>query len=160
MVVPSVPEPTKPTIKSILVRPVVVALVNQFCLNYVDMCHFAIIVLFYSTPIHLGGLGLNPSKIGTIMGVYGCCNGLIQLKFLGPTIRRFGAKNVFSVCYSSLLVVFLMYPIMTYFAKRAGRVDGYVATFMVIQQACNILITMAYGMSRFPHSFFVYLRDS
>ncbi|KAF5327032.1 hypothetical protein D9619_004782 [Psilocybe cf. subviscida] len=141
----NVPEPTRPTIDSVLVRPVIVALINMFCLTYVDMCHFSLQVLFYSTPIHLGGLGLDPSKIGTIMGVYGCCNGLIQLRFLGPTIRRFGVRNVFSVTYSSLLVVFTMYPLMSYFAQRAGEVDGFVVAFLMIQLACNVLITMAYG---------------
>jgi hypothetical protein len=149
----SAPEPTRPTIKSILVRPVFVALLNQFCLTFMDMCQFALSVLFYSTPVHLGGLGLDPSKIGTIMGVFGCCNGLIQLKFLGPTLRRFGAKKVFSVCYTGMLVTFMMYPIMTYFAKRAGGIDGFVATFMAIQLACGFLITMAYGM----HSFLPFL---
>jgi hypothetical protein len=39
-----------------------------------------------------------------------------------------------------------MYPIMSFFARRAGGVDAIVITCMVVQLTCHMAIYMAYGM--------------
>jgi hypothetical protein len=39
-----------------------------------------------------------------------------------------------------------MYPIMSFFAQRAGGVDEIVVACIVVQLACQTAIYMAYGM--------------
>ena len=39
-----------------------------------------------------------------------------------------------------------MYPIMSFFAQRAGGVDAIVITCIVVQLTCYMSIYMAYGM--------------
>src|SRR5579859_7160235 len=62
-------------------RGVLVASLNYSFLSLVDISTRAILPLFFSTPIHLGGLGLDPAMIGAIMSVCGILNGFMQVIF-------------------------------------------------------------------------------
>ena len=102
--------------------------------------------LMWSTSIPLGGLGLDPLRIGTALGVFGLINAFVQVRIMGPVLRRFGARRVFRVSFSSLLFSLVFFPIMKYFAQRAGRVDGIVVALMVAQLTSQMLLYFAYGM--------------
>lgn len=55
--------------RSVLTKPVIVAALNYAALALVDMTMRAVQPVFLSTPIHLGGLGLPPYKIGRVLSV-------------------------------------------------------------------------------------------
>ena len=114
-------------------------------LSFVDMCNFTLLPLMWSTSIPLGGLGLDPLRIGTALGVFGLINAFVQVRIMGPVLRRFGARRVFRVSFSSLLFSLVFFPIMKYFAQRAGRVDGIVVALMVAQLTSQMLLYFAYG---------------
>ncbi|KAF8969121.1 major facilitator superfamily multidrug-resistance, DHA1 sub-family [Flammula alnicola] len=138
-------ENNEPKLRSILTRPILMTLINQVSLTFTDMCHFVLLPLMYSTSIPLGGLGLDPFRIGTILGSFGFVNAFIQANLLGRLIRKFGARKIYMISFSALFFCFMMYPIMSHFARRAGRVDGFVVACIIVQLACQTVISMAYG---------------
>ena len=109
------------------------------------MSNSALLPLMYSTSISLGGLGLDPFRIGSILGVYGFINAIIQLNFLGRLIRKFGPRTVYIASYACLFVCLGSYPVMKFFALKAGKVDRNVAIVMIIQLAFQTAIFAAYG---------------
>jgi len=121
-------------------------LTNHVFLTFLDMCHFVLLPLMYSTSIPLGGLGLDPFHIGAALGIFGCVNSLIQMKYMGRFIRKFGARQVYIFASPAISGCFAMYPIMSFFARRAGGVDAIVISCMVVQLTCHMSIYMAYGM--------------
>ncbi|KAF8879294.1 major facilitator superfamily multidrug-resistance, DHA1 sub-family [Gymnopilus junonius] len=129
----------------ILTRPILMTLVNHIFLTFLDMCHFALIPLMYSTPVEFGGLGLKPFEIGIILGTFGFVNSIVQAKFLGGFIRKFGGRKVYRLSFSCLLVCFGMYPVLHFFSQRAGGVDAFVMIFIIIQFSFQMAIYMAYG---------------
>lgn len=139
--------PRSSGILSVLTGPLLVVFLNHIFLTFLDMSHNVLIPLMYSTSVSLGGLGLDPFHIGAILGAFGCVNSVVQARFLGRFIRKFGAKRVYSIGFSSLFFCYFMYPITSYFARRAGAVDGYVAMCIFIQLAFQTMIYMAYGKS-------------
>ncbi len=114
-------------------------------LSFLDMCNFTLLPLMWSTSIPLGGLGLDPLRIGTALGVFGMLNACVQVRIMGPVLRRFGARRVFRVSFSSLLFSLVLFPTMKYFAQRAGRVDRIVTALMIAQLASQMLLYFAYG---------------
>ncbi|KIJ98481.1 hypothetical protein K443DRAFT_133426 [Laccaria amethystina LaAM-08-1] len=139
------PTSQPPPFQAFLNRPLLMAFLNYGFLAFTDMSHAALLPLMYSTSIPLGGLGLDPFRIGTALGAFGFFNAFVQINFLGRLIRHFGPRGVYMVAYASFLICIGSYPIMSYFAKRAGKVDGIVAAIMTIQLTFQITISMAYG---------------
>ena len=101
--------------------------------------------LMWSTSVGHGGLGFTPYVIGITMGVYGMFSALVQLSFLGPIIRRYGARKVYIATFSCLLVPLSCYPIASYFAQRAGHADWKVWCVIIVQLATNAAVPACYG---------------
>ncbi|KAF9480008.1 major facilitator superfamily multidrug-resistance, DHA1 sub-family [Pholiota conissans] len=135
----------KPDLQILFSRALVVTLINNVFLSFLDMCHVTLLPLMYSTSIPLGGLGLDPFSIGLVLGGSGALNAIAQAKFLGRFIRKYGAGKVYKVSFSCIIVCFIMYPLMSFFAKRAGRVDGFVIACMAVQLFFQSMIYAAYG---------------
>ncbi|KAF4614258.1 hypothetical protein D9613_007947 [Agrocybe pediades] len=135
----------KPTFRSAFTRPVVVTLVNYVFRTFLDMSHFVLLPLMYSTPVEFGGLGLDPFSISIALGAFGVANSIVQVKFLGASLRKLGARTVYRASFSCFLVFFGMYPIMKHFAQRAGGVDAYVIVCMVIQLTSQMAMFAAHG---------------
>ena len=141
----SSPERAKPMFRDMFTRALWSTLLNHALLAFVEMAHSTLLPLMYSTSIHLGGLGLEPFTIGLVLGAFGCVNAIGQAKFLGRLIRVYGARKVYIISFACIIMCFLMYPVMSFFAKRAGRVDGIVYTCMAIQLCFQAGIYSAYG---------------
>lgn len=131
----------------IFTRPILLTLLNHAFLTFLDMCYFTLIPLVYSTPVKYGGLGLDPFRIGVILATFGFCNSILQAKLLGGLIRKYGARNVYKNTFSCIFGCFTMYPMMHFFAQRAGGVDGLVTGCIVVQLCSQSMIYMAYGES-------------
>ena len=130
---------------SFLTRGLLFIYLNYATLSFLDMGHFVLLPLFYSTSIPLGGLGLDPFIIGITFGTFGCINAMIQVKLLGRLIRKYGARKMYIVSCPGLFACFTLYPVIRFFAQRSGRVDGFVITCMMIQLGFNICIYCTYG---------------
>jgi len=115
------PEAEKPVpLRALLTRRVIIAAGNYALLSLVDIAFRAIQPLFLSTPIHLGGLGLPPSTIGTLLSIFGVLNGVFQVLFFAQMNDRWGSKRVFFWGIASAIPAFALFPIINYIARYQG----------------------------------------
>lgn len=147
---PDVPSDEKPiSLRSLLTRRVVIAAANYAMLSLVDIAFRAIQPLFFSTPIHLGGLGLPPPIIGNIMAVFGILNGVFQVFFFAKIHDRWGSKTVFIAGIVSAIPVFAAFPIMNLLARTQGLS---LALWVVVglQIVISIMLSLSYSEPNFP----------
>ncbi|KAJ6577020.1 major facilitator superfamily multidrug-resistance, DHA1 sub-family [Mycena vulgaris] len=136
---------TAPPLRKLLTRPVYIALLNHGALAFCDMAYESLLPLVYATPIGMGGLGLKPYDIGLIMGTCGISNAFVQILFGGRIIRYFGPWCIFNAAFCALALAFLAYPLLSFLAERAGRVDAVVITVLVCQLSCSLVLYCAYA---------------
>ncbi|KAJ7911448.1 major facilitator superfamily domain-containing protein [Mycena leptocephala] len=134
-----------PPVRDLFIRPVFIALANHGLLSFCHMANEALIPLFFATPISLGGLGLKPYDIGLILGICGICNAIVQVLFGGRVIRRFGPRRTFIAGFCALMVEFAMYPLISFLAQRAGRVDSAVRIALACQLSCTFVLYFSYA---------------
>ena len=127
-------------------RGLIMIYFNFAALAFLDMGYAALLPLFYSTSIPLGGVGLDPYHIGITLGSFGCINAMVQARFLGPSIRKFGARKVYIHSFPGLFACASLYPIIRYFAQHFGRVNNIVIVCMIIQLSFQMLIFSSYGI--------------
>ncbi|CAA7266822.1 unnamed protein product [Cyclocybe aegerita] len=132
-------------LRAIFTRPLLIIFINLIFLALLEMSYSALLPLVYSTSIEFGGLGLDPFHIGVILGTFGFINSFVQMYFLGQLIRAHGPRKLFIVSFSCFIVSFSSYPVMSFFARRAGRVDTIVIACICIQFGFQMMIYMAFG---------------
>ncbi|KAF9534697.1 major facilitator superfamily domain-containing protein [Crepidotus variabilis] len=132
-------------LRTLLKGPLSTIFVNYGVLAFLDMCHFALLPLMYSTSPHLGGLGLDPYHIGLTLMTFGVINAFVQSLILGPLIRKYGAKRMFQFSMSFLPICFSMYPIMASLSRQSGGVNAYIIICIGIQVCCQTMGLVAYG---------------
>lgn len=69
-------------LRAILTRPVIISAGNYATLSLIDIAFRSIQPVFLSTPIEMGGLGLQPATIGNLLSVFGVLNGIVQVRDL------------------------------------------------------------------------------
>ncbi|KAG6853283.1 hypothetical protein C0991_005505 [Blastosporella zonata] len=99
----------------------------------------------YSTSIPVGGLGFDAYGIGIILSVFGFVNAFVQLFLLGSFVRRFGPRNILALAQFSYAINIGLYPLLTFFARRSGRVDWKVWTIIVAQLVSRLTNGMGWG---------------
>ena len=114
-------------------------------LSFCEMSHSALIPLIYSTPVEYGGLGFRPYQIGTIMGCAAILGGVMQISVFAMLMQRFGHQNMFTVSLWCMFIALSCFPIMSFFARRAGKVDAIVICLLVLQLCCASCNFMAYS---------------
>jgi hypothetical protein len=130
----------------LLNRGLVMIYLNNAFLAFLQMGHFSLLPLFYSTSIPSGGLGLDPSKIGIVMGAYGFVNAIVQATFLGSLIRKFGARKLYIICFPALFGCYALYPIMRHLVERSGRVNHLVIFCMIVQLSFQVVAYPSSGI--------------
>jgi len=90
--------------RTLLTRPVLRSVANHASFAFPDICVWILLPLVYTTPIRLGGLGLDPTPMGTTLAVYGIMKGILQLTVF-DRIDSLGsvAHSSLSSPFSSLL---------------------------------------------------------
>lgn len=121
------------SLRSLLTPTVVTPIVNYAMFAFLDISRRALVPLFYSTPIYLGGLGFDPSSIGWWLALFGIMDGVFQALFFAKLVDRLGPKRLFSVSVSSYVSLMVVLPIMSWLARARGGVD-YAVTFVLLSQ--------------------------
>ena len=103
--------------------------------------------LVYTTPIPLGGLGLDPMRMGSCMAVWGILRGILQLTVFHRILNFLGLRRTFIALISGLVPSFLLFPINGTHVQYAGT-DFVLWALVVIQLVCSIGVCMAYGTQR------------
>ena len=116
-------------LRSLLIPRVLIAAGNYASLSLVDIAMKSIQPVFLSTPIHLGGLGLPPSSIGTLLSVQGLLNGVFSIFFFAKIHDRWGPKKTFIGGLASSIPAIVMLPV----ANTLARSQGYsIAVYIAI----------------------------
>ncbi|KAJ3506744.1 hypothetical protein NLJ89_g6698 [Agrocybe chaxingu] len=126
-------------------RHLLFTLLNYAFLAFLDMGNFVLLPLMYSTSVPLGGLGLEPYRIGMILAAFGVINSVVQVFALGPLIRRYGARKMYIISFAAILGSFVLFPVLKILARRAGGVDRYVVACICLQLAFQTTILIGYG---------------
>ncbi|RXW25538.1 hypothetical protein EST38_g331 [Candolleomyces aberdarensis] len=137
-------EETPGSLRSLLTPRVVVAATNYAFLSLVDIAFRAIQPVFFSTPIELGGLGLDPARIGSILSISGILNGCFQVFFFAAINNRLGSKRTFIMGIASAVPLFVCYPLMSVVAQREG-LSSLVWVLVLAQIVFSIGISLSYG---------------
>lgn len=132
------------TITALFIPRVMIAAVNYASLSLVDISFRAIQPLFFSTPIHLGGLGLPPPTIGTILSCFGVLNGVLCVFFFAKIHDRWGTKKVFVAGIASAIPVFVTFPILSAMARAQG-LSTMVWCGVAIQVFFSVFLNLSYG---------------
>ena len=135
----------RPTIRVLLVRRIVTAIVNYALLAFFDQCMTILLPLMYSTSLSFGGLGFSTFTIGIILGAWGVSNGLFSIIAFPRLLRKFGVKRLYIVSSVSSLLCVATFPVMSYLAKHSESVDARIWPILIIQLALYILSYMGYG---------------
>ncbi|KAJ7034582.1 major facilitator superfamily multidrug-resistance, DHA1 sub-family [Mycena alexandri] len=134
-----------PTLRELLVPRLVIPLVNYGFFCFTQTAYQVLFPLMYSTSIPNGGLGLNPYQIGVTRGIWGILNTLVQLFVAARVIKCFGARNIYIFAFANIGICIGAYPLLSFFAQRAQRVDAIVWTIIVIQLISNLALGLAYS---------------
>ncbi|EMD34052.1 hypothetical protein CERSUDRAFT_117561 [Gelatoporia subvermispora B] len=132
------------SLRSLLVRPVLVSVANYGALALLDIAYLALLPLFLATPIEFGGLGMNPATIGTVLGSFGLMNGSFQALFFAKFVDRWGPKRVFMAGMTSFIPLFILPPIINMVARRDG-ITALVWTLLAVQLFIGIIMDMSFG---------------
>ncbi|OAX37949.1 MFS general substrate transporter [Rhizopogon vinicolor AM-OR11-026] len=132
-------------LRSLLTPTVVIPIANYSMLSFLDIALRALLPLFFSTPTHLGGLGLTPASIGLWLALYGIVDVAIQVLLFPIVVDWLGPKRLFTVAVSCFAPFMLLFPIMSWLVNIRGTVD-YTITFALLCQLILIGIwDMAFG---------------
>jgi MFS family permease len=127
-----------------LTSRVLIATSNYAALGLFDISLRALIPVFYATPVDLGGLGLDPPRIGNILAVFGIVNGLFQVFFFAWLHGRFGTKTLFACGITLSVPIIIGFPII----NMLGRTYGIGMTVWLavgLQLALSIPFNMCFG---------------
>ena len=132
-------------------RDVLVASANSAILALVDISFRALQPVFLSTLVALGGLGLDPPAIGTVMSFGGIIDGVFLVFFFPPMTKYFGAKRVYMMGITAAVPCFTLFPVINYLARnsidRGGGLGTEVWVAVGLQVAASVLVSMCYGTS-------------
>lgn len=140
------PSPTLFTPKphQVFTRPVIVAASNYTALAVLGTCKQALFSLFAAMPIDIGGLGLDPERIGYIIGLYHIASAVCMATFFPRVVAWYGERRTFLLALSSVFVVWALFPVINMCARRwgVGRAVWMGIWVIGIQ---DVILDMAFG---------------
>ena len=124
---------------------------NYAFLALVDISFHTLQPVFLATPIELGGLGLDPPMIGTVLSSFGILNALAFVFFFSPLTDYFGAKKVYMAGMFATVPCFALFPVITYLARKSVEQGGGLGTgvwvAVGIQVVLSVIFFLGYGTS-------------
>jgi hypothetical protein len=130
-------------LRALLVPRVLIAAGNYGAISLLEMAFRSVQPLFFATPTELGGLGLDPPRIGNILSVYGVVNGLFQIFFFADLHDRFGSKAIYSVAITSGIPMILTLPLINALARTQG-LSWMVWSLVGVQLATAMVLNLGY----------------
>jgi MFS family permease len=129
---------------------VVVASANYAFLALIDISYCALQPVFFSTPVALGGLGVDPPVIGAVAASCGILCGIVAMFFSRMT-DYFGMKVVYLLGITAAVPCFSMFPIINYLARnsveRSGELGTEVWVAVGLQTTMLVLFSLCFGTS-------------
>ncbi|KAG2034131.1 major facilitator superfamily domain-containing protein [Suillus americanus] len=140
--------PGKVQSKPLPLRALLTPKVSTVTASYATMGLFRIafslvLPVFYATPIELGGLSLDPPRIGAILAASGAAQVIFQLVFYARLHDRFGAGPLNITGISSSIPIVILFPVINTLARVHG-IGLAVWLCVAIQHALTISLTMCH----------------
>ncbi|KAG2134104.1 major facilitator superfamily domain-containing protein [Suillus clintonianus] len=136
--------PSKPLpLRASLTPKVLTVTASYVTMAVLYMAFSSILPLFYATPIELGGLSLDPPRIGATLAASGLAHGIFQLLFYARLNDRFGAGAIHTAGVSSGIPIVILFPVINVLARVHGV--GLIVWFCVaVQHALTTSLMMCY----------------
>ncbi|PCH42297.1 member of major facilitator multidrug-resistance DHA1 [Wolfiporia cocos MD-104 SS10] len=131
-------------LRALFIPRVIISAGNYAILAIVDISYRAVLPVYMSTPIVMGGLGLSPQAIGAILSAYGVTNGVLQIMLFSKTIERWGAKKMYMYGITAMLPISALFPIINLVAKEQGY-SATVWALLGIQTFLSVPVNFCYG---------------
>ncbi|KAI9568190.1 major facilitator superfamily domain-containing protein [Boletus coccyginus] len=131
-------------LRALLVPRVLIAAGNYATLSLLEIAFRSVQPVFFATPIELGGLGLDPPRIGNILSAYSIINGLFQIFCFADLHDRFGSKAIYSVSIASGIPLILTCPVISALARTQG-LSWMVWSVIGVQLAFAMALNLAYS---------------
>ena len=135
--------------RDLLTRDVIVASANYSFLALIEISFRTLQPIFLATPIALGGLGLDPPVIGTIISFVGILNGTFNIFFFSRMVGHFGVKWVYLMGAAGAVPCFSLFPIINHLARKAVEGGGGLGVGVWIavglQEVMAVLMCSCYG---------------
>ncbi|KAG1725312.1 major facilitator superfamily domain-containing protein [Suillus lakei] len=107
-------------LRALLTPKVLIVTASYVTMAVFYMAFSSILPLFYATPIELGGLSLDPPRIGAILAASGVAHGIFQLLFYARLHDRFGAGAINIAGVSSGIPIIILFPVINVLARVHG----------------------------------------
>ncbi|KAG1858686.1 MFS multidrug-resistance DHA1 sub-family [Suillus tomentosus] len=107
-------------LRALLTSKVLSATASYATTGLFQMGFFSILPVFYATPIELGGLSLDPPRIGALLAASGIIQGIFQLLFYARLNDCFGARAVLITGVSSGIPIVILFPVANALARAYG----------------------------------------
>ncbi|KAI9511617.1 member of major facilitator multidrug-resistance DHA1 sub-family [Russula earlei] len=131
-------------LSQLMTRRVLLSVLNYATLSLVDISFRAIQPLFFSTPIHIGGLGLDPPSIGKILAFSAILNGVFQVTCFARAHALWGTKRLFVGGLCCAIPMFALFPVMNALTRVYG-VGLVVYSAAALQAVWSLGLASCYG---------------
>ncbi|KAI6098251.1 major facilitator superfamily domain-containing protein [Pisolithus croceorrhizus] len=111
-----------------------------------DIALRTVLPVYFAIPIEMGGLGLDPSAIGTILALLGLINGVCQSLLFTPLHDRLGPKNLYLIGTFLLFPAIALFPLTTWVARERG-LDNLVWTLVGTQMILCVLSSFSFSVT-------------
>ncbi|KAG1798088.1 major facilitator superfamily domain-containing protein [Suillus plorans] len=145
---PGEADPGEVQSKPLSLRALLTSKVVNVTANYVTMALFhmafnSVLPVFCATPIELGGLSLDPPRIGALLAAQGVVHGIFQLLFFARLHDRFGARAIHIAGVTSGIPIAILFPVINALARAHG-IGMAVWLCVAVQLALSISLIMCY----------------
>ncbi|KAG2049025.1 MFS multidrug-resistance DHA1 sub-family [Suillus hirtellus] len=135
---------SKPLPLRALLTPKVLSVTASYATTgMLQMSLSSVLPIFYATPIELGGLSLDPPRIGTLLAAQGAAHGVFQLLFYARLHDRFGAGVIHMTGVSSGIPTVILFPLINALARVYG-IGMMVWLCVAVQLALTTSLIMCY----------------
>jgi len=139
-------EPKPLPLRALLTPKVLTVTASYATTALLHVAFSSILPVFYATPVELGGLSLDPPRIGTILAASGLAHGTFQLLFFARLHDRFGAGAIHIAGVCSGIPIIILFPVINALARAHGM--GLAVWLSVsVQLALTTSLLMCYRMS-------------
>ena len=106
--------------RELLITPVLLACGSYASFIILDISFRTVLPVYLATPINMGGLGLDPPAIGTILASMEVLGGILQLLFFAQLHNRLGGKALFLATISLFIPIAALFPTMNHVSQVYG----------------------------------------
>ncbi|KAG2359963.1 major facilitator superfamily domain-containing protein [Suillus spraguei] len=107
-------------LRDVLTPKVLAVTASNGTLILFDIARYSILAIFYATPIELGGLSLDPPRIGAIFATSSFVTFTFQILFYARLHDHFGAYPILLTGLGSGIPIVILFPIINALVRAYG----------------------------------------